>query len=1058
MNDNAIINAISKIQFATITLLSFIFLLLLTLFIFLQYGIFVQNVSFSNIKAEQLYIKWDEKIRVHVKEITIVKTEEKEISLDEFQTLLTSLKPQLAYLSLFEEINLEKVTFDNFNLEAKYSEAYDGFIKLSSPEVALEGILNSDGTFFHLLLQKCEIINKALKIEGDVVFTAKEALELTTALQVTLQDETVLKLYTHSNREKLHYAIESEQKIKNMKQIVTLFDFAPELKYWIHDAIMLSSLELQALYGWLEYEKMEDAYLNIYAKAVANDLIYTYDTKVAPIRTKMTDLEFKNGVLFIRPQNAYSYDFFLDKSWLKIDFTTKEELLTLHLLFKGQANKDLLHLLNNYEIKLPFIQTKGMIDTDLTLEINLMTLDVEAVGDFYAKESQIHYLGLDIDILDAHVVLKNSDVQVKGMRAAYKDITTATVALDLQTKKSIGKLDFAFDTISFADKNLSLMPSEKPLSITYFIDEKQDYLKIAKSRWNYKEHAVGVDATKVLFDIKNLKAKIPSTNIKADGIATATLLGDISFESQEAFFDLTLLSLDYLGIGINETPKLQLTYKDGSTTVVSKNPLALTMNDGNKVNFQNVAVAISDDFIKLNNTAFTYADILKATASLNYNRKNEAGTIDVSEFSLQNETFGSIFAGKNKTQLLVENKKNSTRIYSKEYQLEYLFDKNEWFFKIDSLEKIAQKSEILQKYSLENGHFRAQKKSSQKDILFWLNTEYKHKILIEENKPVESYLVAGAYNTQKSQTTLKINDVLTIDVKDTIQIKADNLGINIDEVINIFDDNATEEEDKDKKKSSPLVTIDTTGCYLYLNENRNIISDSMHFEYADETLRGELKHQEGRANFLLKEKKFYLYGKNFGDTFMEKLFSLSKFKGGSMEFYIGGPLKEYDGTIHIKDTTILDYKILNNVLAFVNTVPSLMTFSLPGYNIKGVAAKEAYAKFKLKEDVYKISDIYLNSKEIEIAGMGEASIKQNTIDLDLNLITNLGSSFSKIPLVGHILLGNKNISTSLRVTGALDDPDVTTQVTKDIAVAPFNIIKRTLMYPFEMFKKEDEEK
>ncbi len=1055
MNDNAIINAISKIHFAIVTILSFIFLLLLNLFVFLQYGIFVQNVSFSNIKAEQLYIKWDEKIRVHVKEITLTNTEDKNSSLDDYQSLFTSLKPRLAYLSLFEEISLEKVTFDNFNLEVKYSEANDGFIKLYSPDVAIEGLLTSDGTFFHLLLQKCEIIDKALKINGDIVFTTNDSLELTSTLEVDVQNETRLKLYTNSNREKLRYAVESEQKIKNMKQIVALFDFDPELKYWVDDAIVLSSLELQALYGWLEYEKMQDAYLNIYAKAVANDLIYTYDTKVAPIRTKMTGLEFKNGVLFIRPQNAYSYDFFLDKSWLKIDFTKKEELLTLHLLFNGQANKDLLHLLNNYEIKLPFVQTKGMINTDLTLEINLMTLDVEAIGDFYAKESQIHYLGLDIDILDAHVVLKNSDVQVKGMRAAYKDIATATVALDLQAKKSIGKLDFAFDTISFADKNLSLMPSEKPLSVTYFIDEKQDYLKIAKSQWSYKEHAVGVDATKVLFDIKNLKAKIPSTNIKADGIATATLLGDISFKSQEAFFDLTLLSLDYLGIGINETPKLQLTYKDGSTTVVSKNPLALTIN-GDKVNFQNVAVAISDDFIKLNNTAFTYADILKATASLNYNRKSEAGTIDVSEFSLQNETFGAIFASKNKTKLLFENKKNSTRIYSKEYQFEYLLGKDEWFFKIDSLEKIAQKSEILQKYSLEDGHFRAQKKSSQKDILFWLNTEYKHKILIEENKPVESYFVAGAYNTQKSQTTLKINDVLTIDVKDTIQIKADNLGINIDEVINIFDDNATEEEEEDKKKSSPLVTIDTTGCYLYLSENRNIISDSMHFEYADETLRGELKHQEGRANFLLKEKKFHLYGKNFGDTFMEKLFSLSKFKGGSMEFYIGGPLKEYDGTIHIKDTTIMDYKILNNVLAFVNTVPSLMTFSLPGYNIKGVAAKEAYAKFKLKEDVYKISDIYLNSKEIEIAGMGEASIKQNTIDLDLNLITNLGSSFSKIPLVGHILLGNKNISTSLRVTGALDDPDVKTQVTKDIAVAPFNIIKRTLMYPFELFKSEEE--
>lgn len=95
---------------------------------------------------------------------------------------------------------------------------------------------------------------------------------------------------------------------------------------------------------------------------------------------------------------------------------------------------------------------------------------------------------------------------------------------------------------------------------------------------------------------------------------------------------------------------------------------------------------------------------------------------------------------------------------------------------------------------------------------------------------------------------------------------------------------------------------------------------------------------------------------------MEKLFSLSKFKGGSMEFYINGLLDEYGGTVNITDTTILDYKILNNILAFVNTVPSLVTFSLPGYNKNGVEAKNTYMNFKFKNDVYKISDIYLKSK------------------------------------------------------------------------------------------------
>jgi hypothetical protein len=242
---------------------------------------------------------------------------------------------------------------------------------------------------------------------------------------------------------------------------------------------------------------------------------------------------------------------------------------------------------------------------------------------------------------------------------------------------------------------------------------------------------------------------------------------------------------------------------------------------------------------------------------------------------------------------------------------------------------------------------------------------------------------------------------------------------------------------------------------LYLAQNRHIISDRIYLTYIDKAISAELLHNRGRAVFTLADEKISLYGDEFGDEFMDKLFALSKFKGGSFEFFINGTLKEFDGMINIEDTTILDYKILNNILAFVNTVPSLVTFSLPGYNKSGIAAERTYINFKFKDDVYKMSDIYLKSKEIEIAGVGEASIEKNSIDLDLNLKTDLGSSVSQIPLVGYILLGKESISTTLKVTGKLDDPDVKTQIAKDIAVAPFNIIKRTFMFPFELFKGEE---
>jgi hypothetical protein len=186
---------------------------------------------------------------------------------------------------------------------------------------------------------------------------------------------------------------------------------------------------------------------------------------------------------------------------------------------------------------------------------------------------------------------------------------------------------------------------------------------------------------------------------------------------------------------------------------------------------------------------------------------------------------------------------------------------------------------------------------------------------------------------------------------------------------------------------------------------------------------------------------------------MENLFYLSKFKGGTFSFSMNGTLKNYDGIFYIKDTTIVDYKVLNNILAFVNTIPSLVTFSLPGYSSKGLFTNQAYMKFNAKDGALDISDIYLESQEITILGKGVADYLKNSINLELNLKTDLGSSASKIPIVGYILFNEDSISTTLSVTGELTNPTISTLLAKDIIVAPFNIIKRSLLLPYHLLKK-----
>lgn len=167
-----------------------------------------------------------------------------------------------------------------------------------------------------------------------------------------------------------------------------------------------------------------------------------------------------------------------------------------------------------------------------------------------------------------------------------------------------------------------------------------------------------------------------------------------------------------------------------------------------------------------------------------------------------------------------------------------------------------------------------------------------------------------------------------------------------------------------------------------------------------------------------------------------------------------GSTQEYEGVFYVTDTIILDYKVLNNILAFVNTIPSLVTFSLPGYNTHGMAVKDAYMHFKAKNNVFEISDIYIDSKELDILGRGSANFNTNTIDLQLNLKTDLGSSISKIPVVGYILLGDDTVSTTLKITGALENPKVESLLAEDIIVAPLNIIKRTFLLPYHLITGE----
>jgi hypothetical protein len=212
-----------------------------------------------------------------------------------------------------------------------------------------------------------------------------------------------------------------------------------------------------------------------------------------------------------------------------------------------------------------------------------------------------------------------------------------------------------------------------------------------------------------------------------------------------------------------------------------------------------------------------------------------------------------------------------------------------------------------------------------------------------------------------------------------------------------------------------------------------------------------MSHKGGSAWLKVDGKIFELHGKGFGEKFISNIFKSSYFKNGSLSFSASGSFDKFDGVAKIKDTTIRNYILLNNLLAFINTIPALATFTVPRYSKSGFKVNEAYTGFSYKDSILHINGIKVDGVEMDIFGDGQIDYGSNTINMDLSVKTQAGRNVGKIPLVGYILVGDDNTAmTTFKLSGDLDNPKITNKVAKDIAVAPFNILIRTLKLPFKI--------
>ncbi|MGX3011152.1 YhdP family protein [Helicobacter sp. 23-1044] len=216
------------------------------------------------------------------------------------------------------------------------------------------------------------------------------------------------------------------------------------------------------------------------------------------------------------------------------------------------------------------------------------------------------------------------------------------------------------------------------------------------------------------------------------------------------------------------------------------------------------------------------------------------------------------------------------------------------------------------------------------------------------------------------------------------------------------------------------------------------------------------RNKNGIANIILSDDRLQVEANNFSANFINGVFGKDMVSGGTFGVFGIYQKNRFVGDISAYDTTIKEMATLQNILTFIDTIPSLLVFKLPGFSASGYEIDEANVRVGVDSEYLALENIAIQGSSVDISGNGVVDLKTQDLNirLELSTIKSLSSILNKIPIIGFLLLGEDGkISTDLTIKGTLENPKTEISLLEDTAKAPINILKRVFS-PFQILIDE----
>ncbi len=344
------------------------------------------------------------------------------------------------------------------------------------------------------------------------------------------------------------------------------------------------------------------------------------------------------------------------------------------------------------------------------------------------------------------------------------------------------------------------------------------------------------------------------------------------------------------------------------------------------------------------------------------------------------------------------------------------------------------------------------------NIIYFDATVIDLDIPLQKNaKKVSSLDVKGNYTKKKTELYTYNNDINLIIQNDDISIDLNGYDI-------LY--NSEDSSDEDSKKDFNLTAKNST---IIMNDKYKFLSDALEIRLRENTKFLHLNYKDSDITFKeSKDKVIDIFASDIKSEFINAIFNKKILDGGKFMFLAKGTIDNLEGKIIIENSKVEDLAILNNLLLFIHTSPALINpflaipsvvgmatnggFDLNGYKITNGNINFNYSKSK---ESLKIKKLVTVGNGIDFDGSGDINLKDMSLDSKIKLIflKDYSNIVGSIPILNYVVLGDDNrVETEVDVFGALNNPKITTNLTKDTFSVPLNIAKRVLQSPARLLE------